>query len=454
MPEINGEPPRIKVPQKGTKPLLVVTDDDGQPVMTLPHYLAWHKATGTFYVGGSEPRAYLKTRDRLEAIYRFRDWMAEFAGESVEYDQTWHPTGKAKDVLEQLTRKKRDKVVLRKEFPEAEAWSFVRREILKSPTVAAEKLGIPEIARLSALPKPQPSVACAVALDAYLAKRKQPKPEEIKKVKRYWRDFVSAVAPAQTLKDIDVDALSRWEDVAYAKYEDSGSPKTLAHRFEYVQRVLNYAIKKGIDVAECERLVAEIVSVKTELPDLRNPNPSPISPDDFHTLLEASDAKWTAILLIALNLCYYPVDVRRLPKAAINPKTGVVIFDREKTGQTTRVGILWKRTREAIRAYLESSGHAAETVFITQYSKPYTAQGLRNAFRFLRDKTDLADIELAHVRDGAYTAAIEGGASETIAKILAGHSISGMSDAYIKRNPRMVAEAVEAIEKHYFAVTQ
>lgn len=28
--------------------------------------------------------------------------------------------------------------------------------------------------------------------------------------------------------------------------------------------------------------------------------------------------------------------------------------------------------------------------------------------------------------------------------------MSGMSDAYIKRNAKMVAEACEAIERHYF----
>ncbi len=38
----------------------------------------------------------------------------------------------------------------------------------------------------------------------------------------------------------------------------------------------------------------------------------------------------------------------------------------------------------------------------------------------------------------------------TIAKILAGHKISGMSDAYIKRNPKMVDDATKAIERHYF----
>lgn len=229
------------------------------------------------------------------------------------------------------------------------------------------------------------------------------------------------------------------------------APKTLAHRFEYVQRLFNYAIKKQIDADECKRVVAEIVSAKTELPDLRNLNPNPISLDDFHALLAVSDAKWTTILITALNLCYYPIDIRTLPKAAINFATGVVIFDRAKTGQTTRVGILWEQTRQALREYMQSEPHNAASVFITQYGTPYTAQGLRTAFRFLRDKTDVdRGIELAHVRDGAYSAAIEGGATETIAKILAGHKISGMSDAYIKRNPKMVAEACEAIEQHYF----
>ena len=153
----DGEPPRLKVPQRGTKPLLVVTDDDGQPVLDLPHYLAWHKATGTFYVGGSKPRVYLKTRERLQAIWRFREWLTNHERHSVEYEERWHPTGKAKEILEQLTRKKRDVVVVNKSFPETEAWSFVRKQILQSPTIAAKKLGIPEIARLAALPKPQAS---------------------------------------------------------------------------------------------------------------------------------------------------------------------------------------------------------------------------------------------------------------------------------------------------------
>ena len=73
----DGEPPRKRIPQQNSKPLLVAADDDDLPVMDGRHYLAWHKPTGMFYVGGtgkSWNEANLKTRERLQAIFRFREW--------------------------------------------------------------------------------------------------------------------------------------------------------------------------------------------------------------------------------------------------------------------------------------------------------------------------------------------------------------------------------------------
>ncbi len=453
MPKTNGEPPRLRVPRQGTKPLQVVTDDDGQPVLDLPHYLAWHKATGTFYVGGSKPRVYLRTRDRLQAIFRFREWIrANGSDVGDAYVTVFHEPHRHPELSEPVRLVDildGNRQFVRYDLPTGDFWRLVREAALSDPETFRQETGLRVVDQGMA-----PSAKLSEILDAYLSKRKKPSDDEIKKVRRYWDFFVAAVAPAKQVQDVDADALTRWEDAAYAKYNNDGSPKTLAHRFEYVQRLFNYAVKKQIDTEECQRVVAAIISAKAELPGLRNLNPNPISVDALHALLDSADKKWKAILLTALNLCYYPVDVRTLPKAAINLKTGVVIFDRAKTGQTTRVGILWKQTRVALRNYMDSQPHDGEEVFITQYGKPYTAQGLRTAFRFLRDKTDVgSSIELAHVRDGAYSAAIEGGATETIAKILAGHKITGMGDAYIKRNPKMVADAVKAIEKHYLRST-
>ena len=68
----------------------------------------------------------------------------------------------------------------------------------------------------------------------------------------------------------------------------------------------------------------------------------------------------------------------------------------------------------------------------------------------LRDKAQIEDeVRISDIRDGAYTAAVESGADITLAKLLGGHA-TGMSDYYVRRNPKMVAGCLRAIEKHYF----
>ncbi len=451
--KVNGEPPRIQLAQKNRKPLMVVADDDGSPVLDGRHYLAWHKATGTFYVGGSEPREYLRTRDRLQAIFRFRQWITRQGAETVAVhtplappeDGTLDEIHNALHPLPYFVDHANGSSEAIIHIGSADFWQTVRRVALSEPETFRKETGLRVVDE-----KPKPSAKLADLLAAYKAKRRQPKPEELQKVSRYWSFFTKSLGVG-TVRDITPKLLDAWEDAAYLPFHDGGSPKTLHHRVEYVLRLFNYAITKQIDAEECERVRHEIISRKAELPDLRNPNPQPISVEHFDDMLKVAGLKWRAILLLALNLAYYPVDIRTLPKTAVNLKSGVVIFDRAKTRQTTRVGVLWKRTIAALRAYQKAQPHNAETVFITQYGKPYGAKGFRTTFRNLRKKWGLPDdVEFQHIRDGGYSAAIQGGASETVAKILAGHRIKGMSDSYVKRNPQMVAVACRAIERHYF----
>jgi integrase len=335
-----------------------------------------------------------------------------------------------------------------KKIPATDFWRAVRDIVLSDPERFRKQTGLRVVDE-----KPPPSAKLSALLTTYEEKRRKPSDEELKKVRIYWNYFTKKVSPAKTVRNITADELSKWEDAAWSPFQGGGSPKTLHHRFEYVIRVLNYAIKKQLDAVECERVVKDIKSRRAELPDLRNPNPKPISVEDFHKLLEAADARWRTMLLTALNLCYYPIDVRTLPKSAVNLSTGVVIFDRAKTGQTTRVGILWKRTVKALKSLQKAEPHDSEYTFISQYRTLYSAHGFRNTFRQWRNESGLSHVEFQHIRDGAYTAAIEHGASEEHAKILAGHKIRGMSDAYIKRRPKMVTDACAAIEQHYFGKT-
>lgn len=67
----------------------------------------------------------------------------------------------------------------------------------------------------------------------------------------------------------------------------------------------------------------------------------------------------------------------------------MVIFEREKK-KTTRVGILWDRTRASLNDWI-SNNSASDLVFLSNYGTGFTAQGLRSSFR--RDPED--DVEFA-----------------------------------------------------------
>jgi integrase len=445
-PKTNGKPARVSIPQPHSKPWLVVVDDDGSPVMEGKHYLGWHKATGTFIVGGTQPREYLRTKDIKLAIFRFREWVGRHGGERVRLSFQDPPSPSVRQSWEQLGEALPDKITHIQSIPSPDFWRAVRTLALKDPATFKKQTGLRIVDE-----KPAPSARLSGLLAAYEAKRKKPSKGELKNVRLYWKRFTDAVKVA-TVKDITPDHITLWEDECYEVYKN-GSSKTLAHKFEYVLRVFNYCITKQIDVQECERVKREIKSRKVELPDLPNPDPQPISVEDFHKMLKNADVKWRAILLTALNLCYYPIDCIRLPKSAINLKTGVVIFDRKKTGGTTRVGLLWKRTTAAIKAYMEAEPHNADNLFISQYGKPYgdgeDSNGFNSVWRQFREQWKV-DVRFDQIRDGAYSAAIAGGADITTAKILAGHAIGGEADKYVKRNVDRIKQATTAIEKHYF----
>jgi integrase len=335
------------------------------------------------------------------------------------------------------------------QVPEDAFYSTVRKLIFQDPTRFAERVGIPEIGYLQDISPPAASATLAKCLEHYESKRKKPSDDEMRKMRQHWEFFVKHVKPAKKLRDVSEENLNQWVDRAFLEYDDGeGSPKTVHHRLKRVFTVLNYCKTKNIDSVNCERLLEAIRAV--ELPDLNHENPNPISIDEFHKLLKAANGTiWESMLLTMLNLCYYPVDIRTLTTKAIDLEKGVVIFRRAKKN-TTRVGVLWDRTRSALSDWMKKS-NATDYVYLSNLGTPFTAQGLRNSFRRLRKGAGLGtNVTMDQIRDGAYTAAIQGTESEKQAKIIAGHKFAGETDAYVKRQPQMVADACRAIEKFYF----
>ena len=51
--------PRVTLQQKRGRSIKVVLDQENQPVVDGLYYLGWHRPTGRFYVGRTDPRAYL-----------------------------------------------------------------------------------------------------------------------------------------------------------------------------------------------------------------------------------------------------------------------------------------------------------------------------------------------------------------------------------------------------------
>lgn len=177
----------------------------------------------------------------------------------------------------------------------------------------------------------------------------------------------------------------------------------------------------------------------------------PISPADFAKWYEASDTKHRAILLVMLNASMRPQDLALLPLSAIDLSAGTLVTRRRKQGRVIRCAVLWQRTIEAIRAYQQSQPHDYDRVFVNDNGTPYASgRVVAHMLRKFRTLGGVAEtVHAEHIRDGAYTAAISAGVDLMQAKVLAGHRV-GIPDDYIARGAHMVADACEAIERHYF----
>lgn len=452
----NVAPPRAKIPRDNSKPLLVVCDRNGEPVMDGPHYLAWHSASGRFYIGGHTPRTYLG-RDRDVAVWRYERWRDAHAEEGTEQiqlggqcyveetGQIFNPQDDAQfDAA--LRGKQTATLVIAPAFnvDGMAFWEKVRELLMHNPKLVAQKTGIAEVARLRELPKPKPPLSLDDCLAFYTYRRKALDGETVRNVTMRWGQFVAAVAPARSLGEITERDFQRWVDQAFAPYlHGQGSPETVRHRILEVRAVISYAFRRNRDPDNCKRLLDWMKEI--ELPDRAAPDPKPISVADFHKLYHAADPKWRAMLLVQLNCAFYFCDLRRLPVSALNLERGSLNFTRAKKN-TPRMAVLWPETVAALRALL--AGPAREHVFVSKDGGPFSNKGIQNAYHRLRARAGLPGVSNDQIRDGAYTAAIEARVELLQAKILAGHRV-GIPDHYLRRGAHMVEDACGAIRRAY-----
>lgn len=327
----------------------------------------------------------------------------------------------------------------REPTPESAFWPWLRRLILDKHVLIAERTGIEKMAWISEWERPKRSPTLKEIGDLYDTKAAVTAKERTQ-AKLFWKEFCAAVQVA-TVRELTSEIVSSYHDTVIGA---GNSPTYVRHRFGKIKTMLNFACKRGLATADIRKgLDACAVLVP---PKQRAVDPHPIDREDFHKLIAATDEQGKAMLLLALNCCMYASEIVGVHWDQIDFEKGTLVADRGKTG-VSRVAVLWGRTVDA----LNKLPRRLPRVFVSYQGGQANANIVRKFFEDLRPvaKVDKS-VKFADVRDGSYTAAAEAkGVQFEHARILAGHR-TGMSDHYLKRNPKIVAEACAAVERAYF----
>ena len=426
------------------RPRNTVRDDDGREVFGLSFTWDAQARKHRYYITGVRPIKWLGY-DKSTAILRFLDIKSRETKEQIA-------VGPDSDAYEQLHAIKRkqvrddhgflDTILAAKPRPGADdtklvdaAWFFsrMRDALVDDPKECARRTGIKELAYLHRLEKPQASVPVAECIDIYLGRTRKVSHAEKHNLSYAWAMFREC-CDTRYMSDVTEDSIAVWERALAEKgWADATTRNTIAR----VKSIIRHCAKRHADCARVLRLL-EVV----DMPSMPAHDPKPIPVNDYRTLLDAADDQWKAILLTAMNCCYYAVDCWTLPASAV--RDDEIVFRRAKT-KVARAAWLWPRTREALAALPCRNGDA---VFTAAHKGAYKPGGFRAAYRRLKKDAGVKST-FDMIRDGAYTAAVRGAPIDQ-AKMLAGHS-TGMSDAYVLRGGAMVRDACEAIEKHYLS---
>ncbi|MCH9034954.1 MAG: tyrosine-type recombinase/integrase [Planctomycetes bacterium] len=404
-------------------------------------------------------RYFGNSKNRREAIRKYRKWQAEVGRETIAI-------GKRIADLEEFVRDvpkgeeftitvHSDGTVSDESDVAADAfWEKVAEQIRENPKLAAQKTGIEELAYLDRLKPVAPSATLDAIISLYVEdKRSVITHDELRNSQTWWTEF-AAITKAKRVSDLDRAAFREYRNVILNEVKKQKLSNAWARsRFGKIKTVINYALSES-DLTTDDRAALVLRSLLKQ-PSKPPPNPIDITPTELRKILAKADAWETALVLVALNCAYYPVDCQRLCWDMVDFRRGTIRFDREKAtgrakGSVPRVAALWKRTLTALKRV----PHEGEHIFLSEYKRPVHKETIRRHWIKLRNRARVErPVTFANLRDSALTAAAE--STDPVVPVqqyhvLAGHVAKGVDDAYITRNPRFVQTACEAIEKRYF----
>jgi integrase len=320
---------------------------------------------------------------------------------------------------------------------EIQFWARVRREILTRPKWVAEQVGIEEIGYLTNLKKPE-KLPTPSELETMWTTYATCTKKQIKKTAAGWKDFL-AFTKIESIADITPELVVSYRDDVHSR---SIKPKQQQHMFGGIRRILSFAKSRAVAVNAISTTL-NYLSILSASENATSLDPHPIAPEDFQKMLAKADPEDKAMILLMLNGAFYLQEAIRLTWEDID--NGTIVTRRKKQGECIRVCVLWPETIEA----LNQLPRKGDYIFINWAGKPLGVSGAHLRFVGLRDKAEVPHVCSSHLRDGAYTAAVESNVSGDLCRLLVGHR-TGMADHYVARKPQLVKPACESIHAKYF----
>jgi integrase len=342
---------------------------------------------------------------------------------------------------------------------------LVGEEILRRPQWAAKKSGVEQLGYLMDLKPPAP-LPTLDHLEEVWQKHAKCGPTQKKKVLRAWRDFRN-VAKITDLRDITPEAVVAYSDHVTSRIinrkDGTRGPMTgkqQSHIFAGIRRLLRFAKRRALAMDVIRERLDYLELLEPTERATTNLDPKPIEIEDWNKLLAVAEGEDLAMILLMLNGCFYIQEVIHLQWDDI--KNGCIVTNRRKTGKCIRVCVLWPETIAALGKMQRQGAY----IFNTYAGLPIKVSGAQRRWQRLALKAGLATARLAdykgvkkrvikcevtasQLRDGAYTAAASANVNSEICRLLGGHRC-GIQDHYVRRNPKMVAPACDAVRDHYF----
>ncbi len=261
---------------EGVRQVVIERDSKGMPT----EWRLYPTGLGKPYFGTIRPG---DVESERKAIAKFERWKAtqdgkpwdKEVGEEPLHDTIWV------SMFDPRLRDRRTEHLIKTYISRYR--DFIRDLILSDCRKAALELDIEQLAWFEQLKAPKPSLPLKEVGEMYFNRTQEMSAHWKRKSERMWKEFVKCIA-VKKVADITPEAISQYHDLVYSRFQKDKSPTYVAHRFGSVKAVLSFALTRGKDQEQLQRVLTRCKMLRP--PKKRGVDPQPIQPEHFRKMLE------------------------------------------------------------------------------------------------------------------------------------------------------------------------